>query len=69
MASDGIELEVGFWIRDPEEGTLAVRSDISREILRRFTQEGVEIPYPQREIRWRGTAPSGAVPRAAGEAG
>ena len=69
MASDGIELEVGFWIRDPEEGTLAVRSDIAREILRRFTQEGVEIPYPQREVRWRGAPPSGAVPRAAGEAG
>ncbi len=51
LAADGVELEVGFWIRDPEEGTLAVRSDISREVLRRFAAEKITIPFPQREVR------------------
>ena len=51
LGADGIELEVGFWIRDPEEGTLAVRSDITRQVLRRFAAEGIEIPFPQRDIR------------------
>jgi hypothetical protein len=51
LGADGVELEVGFWIRDPEEGTLAVRSDISRDVLRRFAAEEIAIPFPQREVR------------------
>jgi small-conductance mechanosensitive channel len=51
LGADGVELEVGFWIRDPEEGTLAVRSDVSRDVLRRFAAENVAIPFPQREVR------------------
>lgn len=51
LGADGIDLEVGFWIRDPEEGTLAVRSEIARTLLRRFREETIEIPYPQRDIR------------------
>ena len=51
FADSGINLELGVWIGDPEEGTGAVRSDISLEILRSFRAHGVEIPFPQREIR------------------
>ncbi len=51
LAADGVDLEVGFWIRDPEEGTLAVRSEITRLVLRRFAEAGIEIPFPQREVR------------------
>ena len=54
FGADGIDLEVGFWIRDPEEGTLAVRSEISRQLLRRFQEEKIEIPFPQRDIRISG---------------
>jgi small-conductance mechanosensitive channel len=68
LGADGIELEVGFWIRDPEEGTLAVRSQITREVLRRFAAEGIEIPFPQRDVRIvsaMGAAPAGAPGKAA----
>ncbi len=51
LGADGVDLEVGFWIRDPEEGTLAVRSGITRLILRRFAEERIDIPFPQREVR------------------
>ncbi len=51
LGADGVDLEVGFWIRDPEEGTLAVRSDITRAVLSRFAAEGIEIPFPQRDVR------------------
>ena len=54
FGADGIDLEVGFWIRDPEEGTLAIRSAIARQLLQRFKDEGIRIPFPQRDIRISG---------------
>lgn len=60
FADSGINLELGLWIADPQEGTLGVRSAINLMIWREFKRQGVEIPYPQREIRLLG-AP-GAAP-------
>jgi small-conductance mechanosensitive channel len=40
-------------VSDPEEGTLGVRSAISRLLLQRFKDEDIEIPFPQRDIRIR----------------
>ena len=54
FGADGIDLEVGFWIPDPEEGTFAVRSAIARLLLQRFREENIEIPFPQRDIRISG---------------
>ncbi len=51
FADSGIDLEVGFWIADPHNGTGGVRSDVNLEIWRLFKEHGVEIPFPQREIR------------------
>jgi small-conductance mechanosensitive channel len=51
FGDSGIDLELGFWIFDPAQGSLGVKSAINREILRRFRDEGIEIPFPQREIR------------------
>lgn len=53
FGADGIDLQVGFWIRDPEAGSLAIRSDIARRVLKRFKDEGIEIPFPQRDVRIR----------------
>ena len=52
FGDNGIELELGFWIEDPEEGTRNVRSDLNRAILNLCREQGVEIPYPQREVRF-----------------
>jgi small-conductance mechanosensitive channel len=51
----GIELELRFWIPDPQEGVNNVRSDVNRAIWRLFKQHGVTIPVAQREVRsrWR----------------
>jgi small-conductance mechanosensitive channel len=48
FGNDGLDLEVGFWIGDPENGQGNVRSDVNLAILRTLTAAGVEIPYPQR---------------------
>jgi len=51
FAESGVALELGFWIADPDQGTLGVKSAIGLELLRRFRVEGIEIPFPQREVR------------------
>jgi small-conductance mechanosensitive channel len=47
----GIELELRFWIHDPQEGVNNVRSDVNRAIWRLFKEHGVTIPVAQREVR------------------
>ncbi len=57
MGDSGVDLELGFWIEDPENGRKNVCSEISVAILTEFRSRGIEIPFPQRELRiLRGTA-------------
>ena len=51
FGSDGIDLQIGFWIRDPEAGSLPIRSEIARSVLQRFDAAGIDIPSPQRDVR------------------
>lgn len=51
FAESGIDLELGFWIADPEEGSLSIKSDIHLAIWRAFQAAGIQIPFPQREVR------------------
>jgi len=51
LADSGVDLELGFWIKDPESGSQNVRSDLSLALLAAFRARGIEIPYPQREVR------------------
>jgi len=51
FADNGINLELGFWISDPEAGTGNVCSDISLAIWKAFGENGIEIPFPQRDVR------------------
>lgn len=47
----GIELELRFWIPDPQEGVNNVRSDVNRAIWRLFREHGIVIPVAQREVK------------------
>ena len=51
FAESSINLELGFWIADPEEGRGNVVSDINIAIWRAFRENGIEIPFPQRDLR------------------
>jgi small-conductance mechanosensitive channel len=54
FGADGLDLEVGFWIADPEEGRLGVQSEVAQKIYKAFHDSAVEIPFPQRELHVRG---------------
>jgi len=51
FADNGISLELGFWVADPEAGTGNVCSDINLAIWKAFGEMGIEIPCPQRDVR------------------
>lgn len=50
FGADGLEFTVSYWIADPENGQLALRSTINMLILAALRQHKVEIPYPQRVV-------------------
>ncbi len=50
FGADGLEFTLSFWITDPENGQLALRSEINLDILRGLREAGIEIPYPQRVV-------------------
>jgi len=50
FAADGLEFTLGYWIADPEAGTLGLKSDINKQILASLRQNGIDLPYPQRVV-------------------
>ncbi len=60
FGDNAIQFEIQMWIDDPEEGAGSLRSDLLKGVLRAFTENGISIPYPQRDIRvkeWPGKSP------------
>ena len=51
FGADGLELEIGFWIADPENGRTNVASDVNRAIWQALRSNDIKVPYAQREIR------------------
>lgn len=50
FAPDGLDMELGYWVNDPELGTGGVRSGIALQILKGFKEAGIVIPNPKRDI-------------------
>lgn len=51
FAASGINLELGFWVADPENGLMSLKSDVNLAIWRLFKQNNIDIPFPQQDIR------------------
>jgi small-conductance mechanosensitive channel len=47
----GIDLELGIWVADPENGQGELRSAINRAIFVAFREHGIRIPVAARETR------------------
>ncbi|MEO8298742.1 MAG: mechanosensitive ion channel domain-containing protein [Burkholderiales bacterium] len=59
FGADGLDLQIIFWINDPENGSGGVKSDANLAILAVLTARAVEIPFPQRVMH----LPAGAAPQ------
>jgi small-conductance mechanosensitive channel len=57
FSDHGMDLELRFWIADPEAGVNNVRSDVNRAIWRLFRDARITIPVAQREVYLRPADP------------
>lgn len=53
FGADGLEFALTFWIEDPSNGTLRLRSQINQDILRGLRAAKIDIPYPQRVVHMK----------------
>lgn len=50
FGDSSIDFEIRCWIFDPQEGEANLRSDIYYRLWDLFKENGIEIPFPQRDI-------------------
>jgi len=53
FGADGLEFVVGYWIADPQAGTLGLKSAINVAILQALRANHIDIPFPQRVVHTR----------------
>lgn len=50
FGDSSVDLEARFWIPDPQNGTANVGDQILRRVWRKFHENNIEIPFPQRDV-------------------
>jgi small-conductance mechanosensitive channel len=50
FGADGLEFTLLFWIDDPQNGQMNVRSEVNLRILKGLRDAAIDIPYPQRVV-------------------
>jgi len=53
FGDSAVNLELRFWIQDPENGTANLRSEVMLRIWDLFHEHGIEFPFPQRDLTLR----------------
>jgi small-conductance mechanosensitive channel len=56
FGDSSIDHEIRAWIYDPQEGIANMKSDIFYRVWDLFKENGIEIPFPQRDIHIKGAA-------------
>lgn len=56
FGDSSVDLQVRFWIADAHNGVTNVKSVVLLGIWEKFKAEGIEIPYPQRDLHLRSGA-------------
>lgn len=64
FGDSSVDLELRFWIMDPQNGVANVKSAVMLRIWDEFHEHGIEIPYPQRDLHLKtpGIAPDSLQP-------
>ena len=54
FGNSSVDFILRFWIRDPIDGLTNVRGLVLLALWDAFKREGIEIPFPQRDLNPRG---------------
>jgi len=57
FGDSSVDLELRFWLKDPEGGVANVSSEVYLEVWKKFKEHGIEIPFPQRDLNIRTSVP------------
>lgn len=57
FGDSSVDLELRFWINDPDGGVANVSSAVYLEVWKRFQEHNIEIPFPQRDLNIRSSVP------------
>ncbi|MGA8009183.1 MAG: mechanosensitive ion channel domain-containing protein [Thiomonas sp.] len=63
FGDSSLNITVGYWIADPQNGTLGVRGQVNLAIWHTLKAHGIEIPFPQRVLQWASDKEASSVPR------
>jgi len=50
FGDSSVDIEIRIWIRDPQNGVSNVKSEVLLRVWDKFHENGVEIPFPQRDL-------------------
>jgi small-conductance mechanosensitive channel len=53
FGDSSVDLELRVWINDPQNGRGNVISEVLLGVWDRFHENGISIPYPQRDLHLR----------------
>jgi small-conductance mechanosensitive channel len=62
FGDNAVNMLLRFWIEDPANGVKNITGDVYLALWDAFTANGIELPYPQREIRIRELPPAWSQP-------
>lgn len=57
FGDNSIDLEVRFWIADPQQGVNNVSSEVLLAVWKAFEAEGIRFPFPQRDVHLDSNGP------------
>ena len=53
FGDSALKLQLRFWIADAQNGVQNVKSAVLLRIWEKFRDQGIEVPYPQRDLHIR----------------
>jgi len=51
FSAASLDFLLRFWINDPANGVVNVKGEVYLALWEAFREHGIEIPFPQREVR------------------
>ncbi|MDL2058679.1 mechanosensitive ion channel [Mesosutterella sp. AGMB02718] len=53
LGDSAVNLEAGVWVSNIGDGTVGLRTQILINVLKRYSEEGIEVPFPQVDLHVR----------------